>query len=721
MRNHPRRLSLRRTLPSLSLAVLCFFFLFPAALSAEPVLLNGYEIDTGGIRDKASGRTVLKGNEGIPGRAWIVGATARDSGALKRRWRDRGGEVEGYVPEGGYLVRFGREESAGTVLSLPGAAFAVPLLPEMKIHRALSLPVDGEAVNLVCHLFRSASMDLVANRAISHGIAVVSRSSRDEGKRFGIRCPVEELGSVVNLIARWDDVYFIQRAPGVRLLNTTAVRILQSGDFTGPVSIWNRGVFGESQVIAVLDTGIDADSCYFRDPGGLLPPANIDGATAVDPSLRKVIAVDFLLDAEDPGNPLDWDTEGHGTSVAGSAAGSRVDAPTSESVGNGLAPLAQLVMQDGGYAVDDCADLPALGCPLVDFIPFLDQAYEQGARIHNNSWGDRENLFPHNTYSPACADVDAFTWEHKDFLCVFAAGNDGNSPGVVSSPSVAKNALSVGGTGNGSNADTIVAFSSRGPASDGRIKPDLVAPASVSTAQGDGDVTTANCGLRSTLGTSFSSPLTAGAAALVRDYLAQGFYPGGVPDPANAIEHPSAALVKAILIDSCVDVTSASDIPADDQGWGRVRLDRALLFSGDVSHLLLTDAPAGFSSELDPPLAIPLSVGDSAPLKVTLVWSDYPALPGADIHLVNDLDLRVEGPGGPYLGNAFAGGYSVTGGSPDRRNNVEQVWIGDPTPGQYEILIQPHLIVEGPQDFAVVVTGEIAVEGPTEAGLWRFY
>ena len=51
------------------------------------------------------------------------------------------------------------------------------------------------------------------------------------------------------------------------------------------------------------------------------------------------------------------------------------------------------------------------------------------------------------------------------------------------------------------------------------------------------------------------------------------------------------------------------------------------------------------------------------PLKITLAWTDYPSTPAASIHLVNDLDLRVDGPSGGFVGNNFLYGASLTGGS----------------------------------------------------------
>jgi hypothetical protein len=120
-------------------------------------------------------------------------------------------------------------------------------------------------------------------------------------------------------------------------------------------------------------------------------------------------------------------------------------------------------------------------------------------------------------------------------------------------------------------------------------------------------------------------------------------------------------------------------------------------------------------------------VDPSAPLKVTLVWTDFPGMPDSPpaaarldapetwnaARLINDLDLTVSGPAGTYLGNVFSEGYSAPGGSPDRRNNVEQVWIAAPASGTYTLTVQPNAIAEGPQDFAIVVTGAWANVGGT--------
>lgn len=175
-----------------------------------------------------------------------------------------------------------------------------------------------------------------------------------------------------------------------------------------------------------------------------------------------------------------------------------------------------------------------------------------------------------------------------DFLILFAAGNDG-ADGVTSvgSPAQSKNGLTVGAseTGrwqtapNGNYDPSIVAdFSSQGPAEDGRIKPEVVAPGYYTmSAMGSGYDPSPTCKIHYELGTSMATPATAGAAALVREYLS-GSSPDGAASnsslyaqhttrlgeeintaagecipgyPCNSgIPQPTGMLVKAILIHS---------------------------------------------------------------------------------------------------------------------------------------------------------------------------
>src|SRR6185295_15462614 len=236
-----------------------------------------------------------------------------------------------------------------------------------------------------------------------------------------------------------------------------------------------------------------------------------------------------------------------------------------------------------------CGDLPGIGCPVVDLNPVFQQTYDQGARIHTNSWGDNENATVQNNYSAGSQDVDEFLWNHKDFVILFAAGNSGPGAASVGSPSTAKSVISVGATQRGTAANSMASFSSCGPTSDGRLKPELTVPGqSIISANADNNTASNNCNTLSLSGTSMATPGAAGFAALTRQYFADGFYPTGVANSGNAFT-PSGALVKTALINSGINMTGTTAIPANCQGWGRVLLDDVMFFNGDARKLWVKD------------------------------------------------------------------------------------------------------------------------------------
>jgi len=274
------------------------------------------------------------------------------------------------------------------------------------------------------------------------------------------------------------------------------------------------------------------------------------------------------------------------------------------------------------------------------------------------------------------------------------------------------------------NAQQMAAFSSRGPTDDTRIKPDVVAPGTwiLSTYsdlyeqgydaspnprnnawQYDGWGFPYNAYYKYMGGTSMSNPLTAGGAAVVKDYY----------NKARGI-NASAALVKATIINSAVDLADENNdgandndfpIPNNHEGWGLVNLDAAT--DGTIQYV---DEGTGLSTGGSQNFQVSTTSG---PLKVSLVWTDYPSTDTATINLVNDLDLTVSGPSGTFRGNVFAGGWSTAGGTADRRNNVENIYIQTPAAGTYTVTINAFNVPNGPQKFALVLDGGTFGTGPT--------
>lgn len=684
---------------------------------------------------------VLRGPEdtaGLP-RALLVPMTSlRGGGPILLKFREPVGERthEALAAAGARLAAYVGNDAfiawvppggLQPIQRLQGIDWVAPYHPGLRIAPGLAAIAaeDPDArIAITLHLFPHADVGSVRQQLESRGLDVRSTAPGRPSQRGPSRRPGrivlvlshEQWTRARSDLARMPEIFWIDRRPAYRLLNDTAAWVGQSGLDAGAVTpVFDNGLFGDGQVIGVLDSGVDADSCFFRDDLLGLPATQVGlGVGAPDPAHRKVLIVDFLWNLENPLDPLDWDTHGHGSHVAGSVAGDDATTPGERDPGDGMAPAAKLVIQDGGYGVDDCADMPALGCPVADLYPYFEQAYLQGARIHSNAYGDRENLTPQNIYSDGSEAADAFMWDHPDVLLVFAAGNQGPAVDTVGSPATAKNVLAVGSTRAGPAAGEMSIISSRGLTHDGRLKPDVTAPgAGVISADTDGDVQTDNCDTLVRTGTSQACAVTAGLAALVREYYDKGYHPTGAAVPADVIA-PSAALLKASLIASAAPMeTEAVPPPSGPQGWGRVLLDDVLYFPGDVRRLWLSDVAGGFTSPADPPDVYVLELLDgNEPLRVVLAWTDYPSNSAAAVNLVNDLDLEVVSPSAQlYLGNDFSGGVSTTGGSADRLNNVEAVRIDNPEPGIWTLRVRPHAVPQPTQGYALVATGRSPAAG----------
>jgi len=526
--------------------------------------------------------------------------------------------------------------------------------------------------------------------------------------------------------------------------NDTSYRSVQSGWFGFATPVTDHGIHGEGQIVAVLDTGVDYDSCYFAESNRSRPPINTGTPsgglqwTNVDLSRRKIVAYDFLYSCdqfpgargcEDPNNPAAYDNTGHGTHNAATIAGDSY-APIHHDLADALATGAKLIVQDGGFiGGDNCSQRPGFGCP-VNLTPILDQAYKQGARIHSNSWGDRQGASPSATtptanYSQSARDVDAFVYSHPDMLVVFNTGNYGTTadippnpppPMSLSAPGCAKNTLQVGGVRPPNRDDGVLSYNTLyGPTRDGRIKPDVVGPATVLAGDSDFNSETNNCNV-STIGpgTSWAAPTIAAAAALVRQYYTDGFYPSGVATPANAFT-PSAALLKATIIAAArrapLKLTINGDVdtqpvPSYEQGFGFPVLDDALYFPGDRLRLRVVDSAIGLAAGETSSLR--LNVRSGTPLKAVLVWTDPPGVPRSTSdgtpELVNDLDLVITGPDGSIA----YGNETLHPGRPDRLNNVEGIAIDAPSQGAYTINVIANTIGVGPrQSYALVITGDL--------------
>lgn len=615
---------------------------------------------------------------------------------ITEAWRETlvssGATIYGYVSEFAFLVGLDAKGQVA-VRSLPGTLWMGPFHPAYKISPYIGLTEftsperrQDPKLTLVVQVFRN--LEQTAQAVQDLGGEVLERSDDGSYLVLVVHVGKERLSD----IARLRDVWWIEEMGEGRLLNNTTRWVIQSNSM-GWTPLWDHGLYGSGQIATIFDGGIDYNACWFRDVG-LAPPG---------PNHRKVI--DLSLFGGTPGEGCE---HAHGTFVAGIILGDQSFINPGDINYNGMAYKAKLTVQDAGREIPPC-EWPSLFLPL-HLTNSLTASYDLGARVHSNSWGGYAGV-----YNLHCVDVDNFTWQHPDFLTLYAAGNEGPVEGTVRAPGTAKNCVSVGGSQQAPNQDNIADFSSRGPTNDGRIKPTLIAPSGqipilVTSVDGDAGYPPLPTCLTTDAGgagTSWSTPVAAGAALLVREYYVDGYYPMG--DSGGVALAPSAALVKATLIAGTADMSGVTlGVPNMTEGWGRILMDNVLYFPGDTRELLVEDNRTGLAT--GEPWSMDFTIESSGePLVASLVWSDYPGSPGAGRKLVNDLNLVVTAPDGTvYKGNVFSDGQSVPGGVADDLNVEEGVRLNAPAPGDWTVEVTGFNVPHNPQPFAVVLNGAFA-------------
>jgi len=188
-------------------------------------------------------------------------------------------------------------------------------------------------------------------------------------------------------------------------------------------------------------------------------------------------------------------------------------------------------------------------------------------------------------------------------------------------------------------------------------------------------------------------------------------------------------MIKAYLVNSASYLTGANaggDLPGPGQGWGLLDLSRAF----DSASRRLVDQTQVFTGS-GQTFQITGSLADrSLPLRITLAWTDPPGMLAGGAW-VNNLDLELDLGGGVtvYRGNHFSGAFSVPGGEPDGKNNVESITLAaDSIPagagGNFTIIVRATNIagdgvpgngIDLDQDFALVAynVGPPIVSPPT--------
>lgn len=656
--------------------------------AGEIQLGNGYRFDP--LRDGEPAPPSNLTAAAIPGGgrgAYLVQLAGPVDAGQREQIEAAGGIVVAYLPRYTFLVRM-TDGARATVEVLSFVRWVGPYQPAYKLSDEPQMDLAGGPATLVVLLFPDA--DLAAERAALEAMGGTVIEATDSGRNKLVRVSID--GAQASTIAARNDVAWVEPWHQPVIENATAQWVVQT-NVTNNRHIWDMGIQGQGQVVHTSDSGIRTTHNAFRDP-------SVSITTFGDyPTHRKIIAYRAAL----PGI-LFGDASGasyHGTHTAGTIVGD--DSPFATNLNDGQALKAKIFFTDAGNTANSIStpgDLNLL------FGPAYQGNAGGAARISSNSWGASSN-----NYDVLAMSVDQFMWDHKDFLICFSNGND-FAAAMVGTPAVNKDGIGVGATQNGTTAGVKASFSSEGPTEDGRRKPTICAP-------GDGvtplsGITSANgandTGYQNLAGTSMSSPAAAGAAALIRQYLTDGWYPTGAPVSANGF-NPSAALLKAMEITSTDNDMPGHPIPDYGVGWGRIKLDNVMYFTGEATRLAVVDDNGGLTTGQFAEYG--LDVYDtSVPLKVTLCWTDKEGNPASMTQLVNDLDLTVTDPNGvPYLGNVMSGGQSAPGGAADFLNVEEGFRSNAPLSGVWKIRVSAANVPFGPQPFALAITGGVGNVG----------
>lgn len=357
----------------------------------------------------------------------------------------------------------------------------------------------------------------------------------------------------------------------------------------------------------------------------------------------------------------------HGDHVAGTIMGAGNLNPKAR----GMAPGADLYVYEYSPMNDS-------------IVPHYDQF---GIRITSTSYSNGCN----RGYSTTARDHDMETRQLPELIHVFSAGNSNGSDcgygagdqwgNITGGHKVGKNVIAVA---NLNANDGIANSSSRGPAHDGRIKPDV-------SAQGTDVLSTIpNQNYASFTGTSMACPGVSGSLAQL--YHAYQTLEGHTP--------PSA-LMKAAMMNTAEDLGNPG--PDFIFGWGRINNLKALEVLEQQTYF--TD-----TLDQDDTLSFNLTIpAGTERARIMLYWHDPEAAAGVAKALVNDLDMVVTDPATqvhlPYVLNSFPHPDSLdlpaTHGI-DSLNNVEQVELFQPAPGTYTITVAGKAVPVGAQDFFIV-------------------
>eukprot|EP01039_Chlorochromonas_danica_P002662 gene2662-2907_t len=615
------------------------------------------------------------------------------------------------------------------------------MLPEMKVHRDIR-HFATDTANVACGKKQISGIRLAfhslasedAHRVIAFLRAFEHRHKGKvrlgqiddpipEGETLYFSLDVDNCGLMAELameIARRPEVVYIEHKKAMVTFNRWSKGLCDVGN-TLYTPLNNNNFTGYGEVVGIADTGLDMFNCYLYDPDHNVSYSTSTDKTkiSVNTAHRKVIQ--YVAYADNKEN-----AEGHGTHVSGSVAGLAYENYGDYQRFNGMSFNAKIAFFDIGK---NNTSYRTVSTPDNINTHMLQVMYAAGARIFSNSWGSEGD----NSYDTQAQQVDQFMFDYPDALVLFAAGNNGTTPSAtneVSSPSTAKNCLTVGAASNdheswqavtsgtvsdAAGIDGVAYFSSPGPTADNRLKPDVLAPGFyVFSAKGTGTATEYFCAIDGKSGTSMATPTAAGFALKIRQYFMEGYYPSGVQN-ASAAFIPSGALIKAVMIASAQPMkyflysasnyATLSGYPSIYQGYGRIEMSAVLQFGSQATMNPLNLFVVGSKNSSYPHYTQFLGTGGvrlytvttsgASTVRVVLCYTDRSGSAASDTTgMKNRLTLSVTGNDGSSYTPYRYGVYPYS--------NVQVIDITSSTSTVYTIKIVATSLSASPQAFSLV-------------------
>jgi hypothetical protein len=617
-----------------------------------------------------------------------------------------------YYPHNTYLV-WGSANLNNATEALDFVRWQGEFHPAYKTGPGLD-KVAGEIHNLAITFYNDGNTDQVLEeiKALGGGYLRHFAAQPDQAFITAIfSLDASRVAEVANIAQVWA-IEYLSPTPGLDDENGAQI---VAGNYSGSPAkpftgfftwLTNKGIDGSGITWADVDTGLNG--------------------THPDIAGRSPVYVSYPT-----AGSANTDPDGHGSHTAGAIfgdprtafGGTGIQDPNGFYWGLGAAPRAGMVIQNALWS-----DVwpPTGGWQLLSKDSVIN-----GAMGSSNSWytgatGAQGYSAAARTHDIMVRDANFDTPTIAEpLIMVFSAGNAGPGSSTMTEPKEAKNLITVGASDNyprtGASINGLADFSSRGPALDGRLLPNVTAPG-VQTASWNGSGVT--CGTKVSgsganyynycQGTSMAAPFVSGASALIGQWW--GKQGRGTPSPA---------MTKALLINGASDMVGGNyvsgTIPNNNQGWGRVNLGSVI---DNGASWVYHDQDTLFKQTGETRTYRIKVPSTASPVKVSLVWTDAPGAAGASPALVNDLHLKVVSGGNTYRGNVFSGGWSSTGGTDDILNNIENVYIQSPGATLEVTVTAANIAGDGvpyngypiDQDFALVCSN--CIEVPTPVFCW---